>query len=238
MQRGSPLGSPLLHGLRRVRGNVPLATSSAIARISKSLSRDRRENRDAGGWARQFLVRWRFLNNQKSVQFCTEAIPGGVGQSHGIESFQPEFPMASSIAAEEIESLRLLLEKSHAQHADANGYATCKDTNCVEAKLAIAWLTQRLHERANRSFTRNPFSVRSILPQCRHDEAVIDSFRCSQCAWLYQIKNPQTNRVHEQDAYQACRVFEAHDCRDYPVASVAANRDQRSMAREQRSSPN
>lgn len=133
--------------------------------------------------------------------------------------------MSSLITAEEIESLKLLLKETHAQHAVANGpQATCRDTRCVEAKLAIAWLTQQLLDHhPDRSFATDSFSMRSILPQCRNDEAAINSFRCSRCAWLYQVKNPQTDCVDEQDAYQACRAFDTHDCMAYPAKSMAAN---------------
>jgi hypothetical protein len=101
--------------------------------------------------------------------------------------------MPSRITAEEIESLNLLLKELHAQHAIANcPEATCRDTKCIEAKLALAWLTQRLHDHSpDRCLASDPFSVRSILPQGRDDEAVIDSFRCSLCAWVYQIKTPK-----------------------------------------------
>lgn len=65
--------------------------------------------------------------------------------------------MSSRIAAEEMESLKLLLVESHAQHADAHGSdaATCKHPNCVELESAIAWLTQRLHHHSTSSCIDN-----------------------------------------------------------------------------------
>ena len=143
--------------------------------------------------------------------------------------------MPAPITAEEIESLKRLLVESHAQHADANGShtATCKQMNCVELRSAIAWLTQRLHHRStSRSFTARAYSVRSMLPHCCNDNAVIDSFRCSRCAWLYQIGSPQIDCVGEEDASRACRLFETHDCEDYQPRSIAGNLESSGPRRE------
>ena len=62
--------------------------------------------------------------------------------------------------------------------------------------------------------------LRSIIPRCRDDEAFIDRFQCSSCAWVYRFENPQTFLVDEQDGLRACRAFELHECTNYQMRTA------------------
>jgi len=71
--------------------------------------------------------------------------------------------------------------------------------------------------------------VRTIVPHCNNDAPVIDSFRCSECDWSYEMRRPEHYTISYEDAMRACREFDDHCCQDLQPAADQTIRPEPSL---------
>ena len=59
-----------------------------------------------------------------------------------------------------------------------------------------------------------------MIPHVRRGTAVIDSFVCSECDWIFLSRKPMPNHIDPDFAEKAAQQFTTHVCADFPRKSM------------------